>query len=290
MAKLTRRQKENKSSATNRLRFSIINDDSHKELFSFRSSKFYMILSASLFVLLLIVGTYFLTSSTAIRQTIPGYPSAETKRMAVENTLKIDSLEKVIEMWSFQVANIQRVVTGKEPLEIDSTAVIRDNSGVKEENTELFAKNDSILRNEIKKQEQFNLTFNKTKIEQIEGLHFFTPVKGIITDGYNKALNHPYIDIAASTNTIVYSILDGTVISATWNDDTGYTIQIQHDNDLISVYKHNEQLLKATGDKVKAGTPISLVGNTGKLSTGSHLHFELWHKGEAVDPTLYIKF
>ena len=85
-------------------------------------------------------------------------------------------------------------------------------------------------------------------------------------------------------------MLDGTVINDSWSDDTGYTIQIQHNGDLISIYKHNEKLLKKTGEKVTAGSPIALVGNTGKLTTGEHLHFELWYQGETVDPARYISF
>ena len=92
------------------------------------------------------------------------------------------------------------------------------------------------------------------------------------------------------TTQLVKATLDGTVIYAGWSDDTGNTIQIQHEGDIISIYRHNEKLLKKSGDKVSAGTPIALVGNTGKLTTGDHLHFELWHKGEAVDPTKYINF
>ena len=84
--------------------------------------------------------------------------------------------------------------------------------------------------------------------------------------------------------------LDGTVIYDGWSDEDGYTIHIQHDGDIVSIYKHNEKLLKKTGDKVSAGMPVALVGNTGKLSTGDHLHFELWHKGETVDPAKYISF
>jgi len=121
-------------------------------------------------------------------------------------------------------------------------------------------------------------------------LHFFPPVKGIISDGFNLATNHPFLDIAAPTNAVVSAVLDGTIIMANWTDETGFTIQIQHSNDLISIYKHNSKLLKKTGDRVNAGTAISLVGNTGELSTGSHLHFELWHKGVAIDPSKYIKF
>lgn len=273
-----------------KLRFQIVNHDSHKVLFAFKITRVMLIVTLVVIILAIMVGTYFLTANTVLRETIPGYPTEETKQMAVENIIKIDSLERVIEMWSFQISNIQRVVTGQEPLGIDSIMVNRQENKVDESKLEIYAKSDSLLRDEVKKQEQFNLSYNQNQIKQIEGLHFFTPVKGIITDGFNLALNHPYVDIAATAGTVVYSILDGTVISAGWNDDTGYTMQIQHDNDIISVYRHNEQLLKGTGDKVKAGTPVALVGSTGKLSTGAHLHFEMWHKGEAVDPTLYIKF
>jgi murein DD-endopeptidase MepM/ murein hydrolase activator NlpD len=273
-----------------KLRFSIIHDDSHKELFSFRTSKINIILITILVLLAIMAGTYLLTSRTFIRQTIPGYPSSETRRMAVENAIKLDSLERTVEMWAFQVANIQRIVTGKKPLTPDSLGLIKEVPLIDESLSDLYFRSDSLLRDEVLRREQYNVSGRRQEIEQIEGLHFFTPVSGIITEGYNKATGHPYIDIAAQTGTIVHSILDGTVISAGWSDDTGYTLQIQHSHDIISVYKHNEQLLKSTGDKVKAGTPIAMVGNTGKLSTGSHLHFELWHKGEAVDPTLYIKF
>ena len=98
------------------------------------------------------------------------------------------------------------------------------------------------------------------------------------------------IDITAPAGSVVKATLDGTVIFAGWSDDSGHTIQIQHDGDIVSIYKHNEKLLKKAGDKVTAGSPIALVGNSGELTTGDHLHFELWHKGEAVDPTRYINF
>ena len=110
----------------------------------------------------------------------------------------------------------------------------------------------------------------------------------MVSQGYDPL--HPYIDITAPEGAVVKSILDGTVIYSGWSEDAGHTIQIQHTDDIVSIYKHNEKLLKKTGEKVKAGTPIALVGNTGDVSTGTHLHFELWHKGEAVDPLKYIKF
>jgi murein DD-endopeptidase MepM/ murein hydrolase activator NlpD len=180
-------------------------------------------------------------------------------------------------------------VTGQKPLELENISATTDTSKTLAINP-ATSKEDSILREEVIKQEQFNIGSKRNEIQQIEGLHFFPPVKGIISDGFNLATNHPFVDIAATSNSVVMAVLDGTVIMANWTDETGFTIQIQHSNDLISIYKHNSKLLKKAGDKVQAGTAISLVGNAGELSTGSHLHFELWHKGVAIDPTKYIKF
>ena len=148
---------------------------------------------------------------------------------------------------------------------------------------------DSILRQKVLDEEQFGLSERRQRDLPIEGMHFFVPLKGVISQGYDPIV-HPYIDITAPANSVVMSVLDGTVIFAGWNDEAGYTIQIQHENDIVSIYKHNQKLLKKTGDKVTAGTPVALVGNTGSLSTGDHLHFELWYRGNAIDPTKYINF
>ena len=148
---------------------------------------------------------------------------------------------------------------------------------------------DSILREKVDSVEKYNLSSN-SQMQMIEGMLFFPPVKGILTEEFNKAINHPYVDIAVQENSAVCSVLKGTIIAAYWTDETGYNIHIQHDNDLISIYRHNTKLLKKTGDTVDAGTPVSLAGNAGELSSGPHLHFELWHKGVPIDPTLYIKF
>ena len=148
---------------------------------------------------------------------------------------------------------------------------------------------DSILRMNVTKEEQFQLSLAEGRNLHIEGMHFFCPLKGVISQGYDPSI-HPFIDITAPANSMVYAVLDGTVIASGWNDDSGYTIQIQHVNDIISIYKHNQKLLRKVGDKVTAGEPIAIVGNTGTLTTGEHLHFELWYRGEAVDPTKYINF
>lgn len=288
MAK-TIKKKNKQTRLRNKFRFSIFNDTSHEELFVFRANGLMMLLSIILGIIFIIVSVTFLISYTPLREFIPGYPNAQTRRAIVQNAIKLDSLERTVKLWDFQLINIQRIVTGQQPLEMKNIAIPADTSSPAKINANL-SKNDSLLRLEVMKQEQFNLGGEKNRVTQIEGLHFFPPVKGIVSDGFSIAANHPYVDVAAVENSLVSAILDGTVIMANWTDETGFTIQIQHGNDLISIYKHNSKLLKRIGDKVKAGSGIALVGSTGSLSTGYHLHFELWHNGVAVDPTKYINF
>lgn len=226
---------------------------------------------------------------TPLKTFIPGYPDAETRREAIRNAIRIDSLETEITKWALYSENFARIIDGQEPLELDSLMEIKAKSDSIAIDPKRLDESRQKLKDEVTKADEFALKPAERRSLPIEGMHFFTPLKGVISQGYDKAL-HPYIDITAPENSTVMSVLDGTVISAGWSDEYGYTIQIQHEGDIISVYKHNQKLLKKVGDKVTAGMPIAIVGNTGNTSKGNHLHFELWHKGEAVDPTKYISF
>jgi murein DD-endopeptidase MepM/ murein hydrolase activator NlpD len=251
-----------------------------------------MLVSLALAVIFIIGSVTLLISFTPLREFIPGYPNAFTRRAIVQNAIKADSLEHTIRMWDFHLNNIQRIVSGLEPLQPENltSAATPGDTSLKATFSQSVSREDSLLREEVIRQEKFNLGSGNRRIEQIEGLHFFPPVKGVISNGFNIATNHPFIDIAAPANAVVSAVLDGTVVLAAWTEETGFTIQIQHQNDLISIYKHNSKLLKKSGDRVSAGMAIGLAGNTGTLSSGYHLHFELWHKGVPVDPTQYIKF
>jgi murein DD-endopeptidase MepM/ murein hydrolase activator NlpD len=121
-------------------------------------------------------------------------------------------------------------------------------------------------------------------------IHFFVPLKGLVTNKFNAGTTHFGVDMVSVANSLISSVLSGTVIFAGWTLDTGYVIYIQHRNNLVSVYKHNAELLKDVGDVVIAGDAIAIIGNSGELSTGPHLHFELWQNGIAIDPELYIDF
>ena len=270
-------------------RVSVVDDASHRQIWErkFTRGSFIAAIISTLVILALIA--YCLLAFTPLRTTIPGYPNAQTKRDAIQNALKIDSLENIISRWELYSINLGRIVDGEEPYRIDSTILASQEGRLSGLEEEYLAGKDSLLRQTVMQEEQFSISGGEGRQLTIEGMHFFTPLSCVVSQGFDPVL-HPYIDITAPAGSVVLSILDGTVIFAGWNDESGYTIQIQHANDIVSIYKHNQKLLKKTGDKVSAGASIALVGNTGSLTTGDHLHFELWYKGDAVDPTKYISF
>jgi murein DD-endopeptidase MepM/ murein hydrolase activator NlpD len=282
--------RQNKDTKVDHFRISLIDDMTHKQLWVLRFTRTSLIVTIISAVVVICLGIFCIIAFTPVRTFIPGYPDAHTKHAAIQNAIKIDSLENEIFKWELYSDNLKRIVNGEAPINVDSIIKSRSaNKGVeKSVNKKVLQEKDSILREDVKEAEQFDVGGANRNLS-IEGMHFFTPLKGVISQGYDKAI-HPYLDITAPENSVIMSVLDGTVISAGWDDEGGYTIQIQHDNNIVSIYKHNQKLLKKAGDKVSAGTPIALLGNTGSLTTGDHLHFELWYKGEAVDPTKYINF
>ena len=270
-------------------RLSLLDAKTHKQLFSVRFNRtgFFVTLVSS--VVIIVAAIFSNIAFTPVKTFIPGYPDARTKRAVIQNAMKVDSLENVIYRWELYSENLRRVIEGEDPINIDSLISARQTQIELAKDPEYLKRQDSLLRKEVKEEEMFDITSRSTRKLPIEGMLFFTPVKGVISQGYDP-VTHPFVDITAPAGSLISAIADGTVIYDGWSDDTGYTIHIQHSNDIISIYKHNDKLLKKAGDKVKAGTPIALMGNTGSLSTGPHLHFELWHNGENLDPTQYINF
>lgn len=239
--------------------------------------------------LLIFAGMYCFFAFTPAKTFIPGYPDARTKRAAIQNAIKVDSLEAVIARWELYSENLVRVLDGKNPIPTDSILAISARQAKMltiAENSDM-QKKDSILRKEVRDAEQFEVSNKKPRALQVEGMHFFTPVNGKVVGAYDKT-KHPYIDIKTSPNSVVMAPLAGTVIFAGWNDDSGYTIAIQHASNLVSIIKHNQRLLRKAGDKIAAGSSIALAG--ADLATGGNLRLELWLEGAAVDPAAYIKF
>jgi murein DD-endopeptidase MepM/ murein hydrolase activator NlpD len=239
--------------------------------------------------IVLIILVIALMAFTPLRSLIPGYPDMDMKQKNFLNSLRLDSLEYELRIRDQYFANLNALISGQDPVNYQNKP-----DSTKNYKKIKFSKSatDSILRQQIEEQEQFNFSVSSSnkKVYSISQMHFFTPVKGIVINAYNFKENHLGIDIVASPNEVVKSTLDGTVIMATWTLETGYNIQIQHANNVISIYKHNANLLKKVGDHVNAGDAIAIVGNSGELSSGPHLHFELWYNGRPVNPADYIIF
>ncbi len=280
---------QNKVKKTRNFRLTLVDDKTHKHLWSAHFTKVGFIVAIISALVMLSAAVFCVVAYTPVRTFIPGYPDAHSKRTAIQNAIRIDSLENVIYRWELYSENLRRVVEGQEPLKIDSLINAAQASRTATADAADLLSKDSLLREVVREEEEFGISARNKRDLPIEGLHFFTPLKGVVSQGYDANI-HPYIDITAPAGSVVKATLDGTVIFSGWSEEAGNTIQIQHESDIVSIYKHNEKLLKKVGEKVAAGAPIALVGNTGDISTGTHLHFELWHKGETVDPTLYIKF
>ena len=268
-------------------RLSLIDATSHERLWSLRFSRSTFIVAAISAVVIVVVGLYCLIAYTPIRTFIPGYPDAHSRRQALQNSLRIDSLETRILQWELYTENLRRVVAGEAPIRMDSLILSNQASRATVDSLYL-AYRDSLLRADVSQREQFNLTSTQRNLS-IEALSFFPPLKGIISRGFERSV-HPWIDVTAPEGTPVMAVLDGTVVYTGWDDENGYTLAIQHKGDIISIYKHNQKVLRQSGDVVKGGTPIGMLASSASLTTGDHLHFELWYEGAPVDPAQYISF
>ncbi len=267
----------------------VVDAQTHKPLKTIRFTKVGFWFTVVYVLLMLCVAVFCLVAYTPIRTLIPGYPDAHSKGEAIRNAIKIDSLENVICRWELYSENLRRVVLGEETLDLQSLLSTADSSAARPVQAAPATGSEEEFREMVTDEEQFDLSAGHKRDLSIEGVHFFSPLKGVVSKPYDKYV-HPYVNLTAPANSLVMATLDGTVIFTGWNNDAGYTIQIQHEGDIVSIYQHTEKLLKKTGDMVKAGTPIALVGSSDNLTVGDHLRFELWYKGEAVDPAKYISF
>ena len=263
-----------KNRKSRKYRAALMDAATHQRLWSIVFTRPAFIAAIVSLIVLLLVIFYLLIAFTPLRSFIPGYPDAQARRQAVQNAIRIDSLETQILQWELYTENLKKVVAGEEPLLLDSLILRRQESG-RDADSVFLARRDSLLRARV--------------TVPIEALSFYTPLKGVVSQSFDRTL-HPWVDVTAPTGTAVMAVLDGTVVFAGWEEADGYTLAIQHRGDILSVYKRNEKLLKKAGDTVKAGTPVALVGSSGSLTKGDHLRFELWYAGEAVDPAAYINF
>ncbi|MCL3782346.1 M23 family metallopeptidase [Prolixibacteraceae bacterium JC049] len=272
----------------NRYRITLFNDATFHESFSLKLSGLRMFTAIAVVASVLVAFTTLVIAYTPLRELIPGYPSGEMRKQIIQNSLTVDSLQYQLEVRDKFIQNFQTLIKGEVPEETVQPldTAIRINQ-IQFSNFN----HDSVFQDKIL-EEKLNLSLlaNEKEVKKLSEIHFFVPLRGNITSEFKTTPDHFGIDITAEDNSRISSVLDGTVIFAGWTTDAGYVLQVQHSNDLVSVYKHNSELLKRIGDKVRAGEAIAIMGNSGEVTTGPHLHFELWHKGVALDPQNYINF
>lgn len=271
----------------NKFRFVILNDDTFEELLTLKLSP----LNIFVFSVVTIVSTIALTTTviafTPLKELIPGYASSKLRREAIELALTTDSLTAAIDRNERYIQGVQRILQG----EVVDTVLQELETDTSSNNAEIVLSDpsaqDSAFREWVEEENAFTLNQGGAEL----GIpQLISPIEGIITSGFDKATNHFAVDIAAASNTPVKTCYEGTVIFADWTSETGNIIIVQHENNLLSAYKHNSALLKEVGEFVRSGEAIAIIGNSGENSTGPHLHFELWFEGAPIDPQNFIKF
>jgi murein DD-endopeptidase MepM/ murein hydrolase activator NlpD len=269
-------------------RLSIYRDETFEELLNLRLTKLNVLAIVGIGIFIFLIIVISVIAYTPVRELIPGYPDENTVRNIYLNHYRLDSLEIEIARRDAYFENLRRIISGEKP---DQTLKSSDTSTTRKRPDYRRNSEDSALR-KMFENDQFGLsiTENRNIRPAFFNVMFFPPVKGIVTNTFNSGKDHYGTDIVAGNDEVVKATLPGTVTMSGWTIETGNVIQVQHADNLISVYKHNAELLKHMGDHVKAGEPIAIIGNSGELTTGPHLHFELWYNGTPLNPQDYISF
>lgn len=288
---MEKKQKEKEDLRTklfNKYRLVVINEDTFEERLMFRLTRLNVFIFGSLFSILLITGTILLIAFTPLKEYIPGYSSVKLKKEATQLVYKVDSLQQVLKVNNLYIDKVRELLTGKiSEVQFDKDSILETIHYDKDSVNLNASDADLEFRLDIESEDRYSIFNEATKNA---GIVFFAPVSGTLTDGYNLKTKHFAVDIAVEMNTPVKSVADGTVIFAEWTAETGHVVIVEHTSNFISIYKHNTALHKEQGDLVKSGEVIASAGGTGELSTGPHLHFELWNDGYPVDPINYIDF
>ena len=268
-------------------RLSLVDNETHNNIKTIRFSKLRFIIAAVTVVVMSVLLLYCLIAFTPLRNTIPGYPDVQVKKVALANAIKIDSLESVITKWNLYAENVSRVLAGEATVNFDSIVRRSALQYLSSKSEEELLRQDSLLRESVQSAERFGVSAKAIQALPIEGKHFFNPVKGVVSKEFDR-VEHPGIDISTSASSIVSSILEGTVVHSAWNEDQMYVVIIQHKENLLSSYSFCSKALVRTGDEVNAGTPVAMSGSEVHDGKNGVLHLEMWLDGVPIDPAKYL--
>lgn len=288
MAENKKKKGKLKRKLTDKYRLVMLNEDTFEERFSLKLSRLNVFVFSGIFSILLISATIVLIAFTPLKEYIPGYSSTKLKRDAARLAIESDSLKIKLAVLENYTKAIRPVLTGEinDEETIDSITDLSRKYTIDESKLNA-SREDSLFREEVERKDRFPLS---EKLQNRAKIVFFAPITGSLSQTFNANDKHFAVDIVAKTGTPIKAVADGTVIFSEWTAETGYVIILKHAAGYLSVYKHNGNLLKQQGDLVKSGEVIASVGSTGELTTGPHLHFELWSGGYAVNPLNYIDF
>jgi len=285
------KEEKKKNNWRDKYRFSVINDHTFEEVWRIILPRYNAFLLITLLLLFIVGATATLIAFTNLREFIPGYPDVEMRRNILLSAIRLDSLDKELALRDKYFENLSAIISGNKPSEIP---IRQDTTKNYKSISFTSSAEDSTLRARVENEEKFNLTLGPSipeNVASLASLHFFAPVKGIVSGRFDARTKHFGTDIVTEQKAIVSAALDGTVIFTGWTMETGFVIEIQHTNNIVSIYKHNASLLMETGDLVRAGEAVSVVGESGEMYTsGPHLHFEIWYKGSPLDPEKHILF
>lgn len=259
-----------------------------KSSISFTYAK--LILSSVFLFLVFLTGALFLSETILAQWFDPRHDQIENRRKLFELTLKLDSLEEEVGKKDLFISTFKNIVAGN----ADSTAFLWDRPEAQVLNVNFDVKEiapiDSQFRSEFESEELNMLAYNTAETSELTELFFFTPISGYVSRKYNMQEEHYGVDVVAKNNEPIMCVANGTVILSSWTQDSGNVIAVQHAENLLSVYKHNSELMKKVGNFVLGGEVIAIIGNTGDLTDGPHLHFELWYNGNPVNPEDFVSF
>lgn len=277
-------------------RIVVLDFDSFEERRNYTTSKFSIFILFAFTAIVFCLIIFLIISSTSLKKLIPGYPNPVEQKALLDKNIALDQkLNELIlktEKEEKYLNNVQQILNGTVPSNNKDTSLEKFKS-VKSKQKDEISTSEKSLREKVTNREKYDLDIipgGSLKSEVLPELLLFPPINGEITNEMNISSGHFGVDVIAPKNEAVVAILKGTVIYQNWSPTDGHVIHIQHKKNLLSIYKHNSEVLKNTGEFVDAGEPIAIVGNSGEHSTGPHLHFELWHNGYPIDPEMFINF
>jgi murein DD-endopeptidase MepM/ murein hydrolase activator NlpD len=274
-------------------RLVILNEETLEERISFKLSRLNVFVAIGLLSIILVFITTYIIAFTPLKEYIPGYTDVTLQRRIYELQLRSDSVAFAMRSQEKYLENVKKVLGGDLPNEREMTPVDTAQARNYKNIQDKHSPEDSLLRMEYEGASKYNLfksDKSSGKGSSMRNLTFFSPIKGMVTSEFDPLRKHFGIDIVAARDEVIKAVQDGTVIFSGWTVETGYVIAIQHPGNVISIYKHNSVLLKKEGNIVHAGETVAIIGETGELSTGPHLHLELWINGIPVNPKDYIVF